>query len=62
MGKVKFFVHLAKELGIEYNDVLKPIEKYLDHKINPIAGVNRLGLSHDMKHVNFDYNKILTIR
>ncbi|WP_282074494.1 hypothetical protein [Maribacter aquivivus] len=61
MGKVKSYVQLAKELDIEYKDVLKPIEKYLDHKIDPLIGVNKRGLSHDMKQINFDYNKILTI-
>ena len=62
MDNVKSYVRLSKELNIEYNDVLKPIEKYLDHKNNPIAGVNRIGISRDLREVNFDYNKILTIQ
>ncbi|WP_424002641.1 hypothetical protein [Maribacter sp. IgM3_T14_3] len=60
MEKVKSYVQLSKELNIEYNDVLKPIEKFLDHKMNTWAGVNRLGLSQDLNEVNFDYCKILT--
>lgn len=60
MEKVKAYVQLSKELNIEYNDVLKPIEKYLDHKMNTWAGVNRKGLSQDLNEVNFDYFKILT--
>jgi hypothetical protein len=62
MDNVKSYVQLSKELNIEYNDVLKPIEKYLDHKYNPMAGVNRIGISRDLKQVNFDYNIILTIQ
>ncbi|MCK0190657.1 hypothetical protein [Arenibacter sp. F20364] len=62
MENVKSYVQLSKELNIEYKDVLKPIEKYLDHKISNWAGVNRLGLSQDLNEVNFDYNKILTIQ
>lgn len=58
--KVKSYVQLSKELNIEYKDVLKPIEKYLDHKMNTWAGVNRMGLSQDLNEVNFDYCKILT--
>ena len=56
---VKKFVEVSKSLNLDYKYIKEPIEPYL-LKSNRFNN-NKIGLSRDLKEINFDYNNILTI-
>lgn len=56
------FVALAKRLDLNYKSVYEPLKKYLIDNSNTFSSNNKLGLERDMETINFDYNKILTIK
>ena len=51
MDNVKSYVQLAKDLEIDYQDVLKPIEKYLNHRTGSWGIEDKIGLSVTGKQI-----------
>ncbi|WP_289644335.1 hypothetical protein [Maribacter aestuarii] len=62
MELVKEYVGVAKKLNLAAESIVEPLSSYLDVRKGGWGSVNNVGISEDLDRIDFDYNKILTIR
>ena len=62
MDLVKEYVGVAKKLNLAAESIVEPLSNYLDVRKGGWGSINKEGISKDLVVINFDYNKILTIK